>query len=50
MDERLSLEVVMSDGSVSVSVSVSAGATDQFHRCRISEGLYEAICEEIKAR
>jgi hypothetical protein len=44
--ERLSLEVVMSDGSV----SLSAGATDQFHRCRISEGLYEAICEEIKAR
>ncbi|CAE7791007.1 cdc45, partial [Symbiodinium microadriaticum] len=24
------------------------GATDQYHRCRISEGLYEAICNEIK--
>jgi hypothetical protein len=29
---------------------VHPGATDQYHRCRLSEGLYEAICDEIKVK
>jgi hypothetical protein len=29
---------------------VYPGATDQYHRCRLSEGLYEAICDEIKVK